>query len=340
MTKFRLSRDKKQIHAAFREWLDILKTDEIKPGSVWQIDGSDVRLRRIHRGIAQLDTDFWIGSATRSALQINEPRIVTTENKGGHLALDARGRRYIIRQGDIHGNDDFDRVRGQTFIDRTGYPRLDVRTEKGPSAKQWHLVARLDGQSDAAIRRATVEFVRRCWNARTYGTQAADDQKRIDALLGKSERGGWHDIEPDATPRRVLRVQGYVLEQLEEILDNAGIEIGKSRHAAGYEVDAEIAAPGGKILVEVKTGISPADVYCGIGQLTVYPLILTSLANYPKILLLPGRPSAALSDALAACGVELHSYEIKRGRKKAKATFSGAFLQRCGMTKKQIAALT
>ena len=36
-------------------------------------------------------------------------------------------------------------------------------------------------------------------------------------------------------------------------------------------------------------------------------------------------------EALQTCGIELHNYELVRGRRKAKARFSAAFLRRCGV---------
>lgn len=328
----RLSGDKRLVQSAFREWHEILKAGSIQYGSRWQIAGSQVRFRQIGRHNPRIHTEFWIGSSDGAALQINETRVATREDGGSHIATDARGRRYLLRQGDIHGSDEFDRVKDKIFAERTGLPIASVQQGDQPAGKQWHVVTPLDGVSAASIRAATADFVLRCWNARTYGAQAARDQQHLDALLGTPERGGWHDVQPDPTPRRVLLVQGYVYEALGAILEKAKISLTKPRHAAGYEVDGVIGAPTSNILVEIKTGVSAADIYCGIGQLTVYPILLPDLEKLDRILLLPGQPRTAMADAIKTSGVELHSYEIeRRGRKRPDIRFSQAFLRRCGV---------
>lgn len=234
------------------------------------------------------------------------------------MAIDIRERRYIIRQGMLTGNPPSDRIDEAEFRRRTGLNPSTVTVGGKPATKEWHIVACLDGCSEAAIRESTAEFVRRCWNARTFGRQAADDQIRLTNLFGRSERGGWYDVDPALTPTRVLRVQGYVYECLDKVLRASGIAI-KPRHAANYEVDGTIDAPAGPILVEIKTGVSAADVYCGVGQLNLYPVVLPDLATHARILLLPGKPTKHLADALETCGIELHHYELKRGRRRAMA---------------------
>jgi len=214
-----------------------------------------------------------------------------------------------------------------------------MRVGVSKARKEWHVVARLDGRSDAAILNDTAEFVRRCWNARIFGLKAADDQARLAALFGRAERGGWYDVDPALLPKRVLKVQGYVSECLAAVLEESGISLDKPRHAANYEVDGTVDAPGGPLLIEIKTGVSAADVYCGVGQLTVYPIVLPDLAAHAKILLLPGKPGPDLVKALEGCGVELHSYELKRGRRRATALFAAAFLRRCGVPDQRIADL-
>lgn len=329
----RLQTDPQSAQRAFRDWLDILESGSDDSGPTWQLWGTDISFRRIGRHEPRLHTEFWVGSAASAALQINEPRTPATENGGSHVAIDKRGRRYILRQGDIHGNSELDRIKGLTFADRTGLSVADVRRGRKSATKQWHVVARLDGASQASIRAATADFVLRSWNARIYGAKAAEDQRRLGTLLGSPERGGWYDIEPDPTPRRVLRLQGYVYEDLEAVLSGSGVELSKPRHAAGYEVDGVIGASRRPALLEIKTGVSASDVYCGLGQLTIYPLILPDLSKLARILLLPGTPSPALVEAIGKANVELHSYEMeRRARGRPRIRFSAKFLRRCGAT--------
>jgi len=335
----RISENKALTAAAFDEWHHVIRLGAEEIGSAAQIAGTQVRFRRISRHDKKRHLDFWIGSSQEAAVQLNQPGTVKSENPGTTLAVDAKKRRYIVRQGMLTGNPPSDRIDEAEFRRRTGLAPATVTVGGKPAKKEWHVVACLDGATNAAVRESTAEFVRQCWNARTFGMQAADDQTRLTALFGKSERGGWYDVDPALTPTRVLRVQGYVYECLEKVLKASGIAIEKPRHAANYEVDATIDAPAGRILVEIKTGVSAADVYCGVGQLNLYPVVLPDLASHARILLLPGKPTKHLADALEICGIELHHYELKRGRRRATAIFTTEFLKRCGVSSKSVADL-
>lgn len=332
----KLSDDARQVHASFIAWHAILIAGAEEIGSAHQIEGTDVRFRRLPRHPEKLNLDFWIGSSAAAAVQLNQPSTVGSVNPGTSIAVDGKGRRYLVRQGDLHGNPPSMRVKGQDFIRRTGLRPVEMitqskqtRTPRQP--KFWYVVAQLDGLPDVTIRNDTVEFVRRCWNARIFGAKAADDQERLGSLFGNPERGGWYDVDPALVPNRVLKVQGYVSECLERLLADSDIALRKPRHAANYEVDGTVQTSEGSILIEIKTGVSAADVYCGVGQLTVYPIVLPDLALHAKILLLPGTPGPQLVKALEGCGVELHSYELTRGRRRATARFTSTFLKRCGV---------
>ena len=328
-----LSEDADLIHTTFAEWHGILKAGGTEFGSALQIGGTDVRFRPIKRHHPKLHLDFWIGSSESAAVQLNQPKKAGSENPGSTIALDVKGRRYLIRQGDLHGNRQSERINGTDFVQRTKLERVAIQGSRSSVGKQWFIVCRLDGAGHDAVRKSTAEFVRQCWNARTYGQRTVDDQERLRALFGNPERGGWYDVEPPNTPKRMLLVQGYVSEQLTKLLETEGIEIRKPRHAANYEVDGVIDTTDRHILLEIKTGISAADVYGGLGQLTLYPILLPDLVDHARILLLPGDPGEPLVEALTSCDVELHRYQLKRGRSYAKACFSAAFLRRCGMSK-------
>lgn len=58
-----------------------------------------------------------------------------------------------------------------------------------------------------------------------------------------------------------------------------------------------------------------------------------------ELLVARGTPQALLVDALKGCGVELHSYALKRGRKRAEAVFSAPFLRRRGITERKVTQL-
>lgn len=335
----KICENKADIAAAFDDWHDVIRqgADEIR--SAKQIAGTDVRFKRIARHKKKRHLDFWIGSSSGAAVQLNQPGTAKSEDPGTTLAIDAQKRRHIVRQGILTGNPPSDRIDEAEFRRRTGLTPATVTVGGKPAKKEWHIVATLDGTSSAEIRASTAEFVRRCWNARTFGRQAVKDQSRLAELLGRPERGDWYDVDPALSPTRVLRVQGYVFECLAAVLKASKIEIGKPRHAANYEVDGTIDTPTGPMLLEIKTGVSAADVYCGVGQLNLYPVVLPDLAKHARVLLLPGEPTRPLVDALAKCGVELHQYDLKRRRRSAKATFTADFLRRCGVDPRRVADL-
>lgn len=336
--ELRLSGDQRLVRTAFLDWHRIVSAGSEQIGSFMQIIGTDIRYRHIARH-EKLHLDFWIGSAKGAALQLNQPGTAGSENPGTTVAVDKVGNRYLVRQGDLHKSPSSPRIQWAEFTRRTGLKPVQMQVKGAPSKKEWNIVTALDRVSHAVVREATAEFVRTCWNARTYGQQAAIDQAQVATLFGNREQGGWYDVNPALHPKRVLRVQGYVFECLEETLRPFGIIIQKPRHAANYEVDGAIDAKDGPILIEIKTGISAADVYCGVGQLTLYPLVLPDLASHDRLLLLPGDPTKPLAEALKFCGVELHRYEIKRGKRRAMAVFSARFLRRCGVPEKHMSKL-
>lgn len=331
--------DTKQVERAYNQFYEILIKGSEDLDDCRQLKNTDVRFRRLKKPAERIHIDFWVGSSTDAALQINQPRLPMSENGASHVAIDETGRRWIIRQGDIHGNANLERLRGAEFTKRTGFPQLDVKRGTASATKQWHAVVCLDQSSRKRFCAETAEFIRSCWNARAYGAQAESDNERLAALLGKPERGGWYDALPNSTPRSVMKIQGAVYEELERVLSEAGIRLKKPRHAAGYEVDAVVEGERADVLIEIKTGKSPYDVYCGIGQLNIYPKMLRGLSRCPRVLLLPDCPPKPMMDAIEECGIELHQYEYEVRDKRATVRFSDAFLLRCGMTQKQIAAL-
>lgn len=67
--------------------------------------------------------------------------------------------------------------------------------------------------------------------------------------------------------------------------------------------------------------------------------MLRDLKEHTRILLLPGQPSRQLVEALGKCRIELHGYELARGRRRASARFTAAFLQRCGVPAARVTEL-
>lgn len=280
----------------------------------------------------ELRVEFWIGDATSSAVQINEPSVPGTENPLGGVAVDGEGRRHIVRQGVLHRNNASERIEASEFATRTGLAPVDMRVEGRVATRQWHVVTPLDGLSDAAIAANTADFVARCWRARGWDERARVDEERLDELFGADERGGWFDYVPDPSPRSVLRAQGEVWQSLSHQLASEGIGLSKPKHARGYEVDAVVEGGGRSLLVEIKSGIAAADYYCGVGQLMLYAALFSRLARHRKVLLLPEeRVTGPLEEALRPLKIEVHRYRLSRTLT-IEVRFSTAFLRLCGLS--------
>lgn len=81
---------------------------------------------------------------------------------------------------------------------------------------------------------------------------------------------------PNWTKARILpnfrrHVHGEVWLALQTMLRSDGRELCKPRHARGYEVDGEINTADDALLLEIKTDVSAAKVYAGVGQLALPP---------------------------------------------------------------------
>jgi hypothetical protein len=120
------------------------------------------------------------------------------------------------------------------------------------------------------------------------------------------------------------------LAKAEALLVTDGRRLVKPR-SARFEVDGEIETQTEKLLLEIKTDSTAADIYTGIGQLILYPKLLPRLSGHRRILLLPRSPSEPLVAAIRECGVELHSYDLRLDGEKVHVCFSPQFLQLCDL---------
>ncbi len=123
----------------------------------------------------------------------------------------------------------------------------------------------------------------------------------------------------------VLALHGYVWQALAEAL---GEDIDKPR-GNGFAADAITSAS--KLLIEIKTGTSPQNIYEAVGQLTLYPYLIGLGAAYAPVLLVPDEPALKplLTAALHGAEIEVFSYAVRNGGEEPEITFSDEFLQRC-----------
>lgn len=263
------------------------------------------------------------------SVEINAPMAVADANGLASVALDTAGRRFLVRQGWLRANLDSDgEVRGSRFRTLSGLKPVQVTGALGRIPREWYVVAELD-HAAAAIRRQTGEFVHACTRARLLSSGSELPPPAPPAFAADEKGGLFLKKAVEAQPEKeVLRLQGEVWLELRRVLERSGHLLVKLRHDAGYEVDGIILTKPSNILLEIKTGLSAADVYEGVGQLLLYSRML-NLANHRRILLLPGRPSNALAAAAEAEGLMIHTYGLTADGSTIQVMFSEPFLATC-----------
>jgi len=324
---FHLLTDPDQIHEDFAIWRNAMEQHGHKRGSLWWLPEERIYFR-IEGNKFRLGLD---PTGENWTVELNEPR-QGTENPLSGLARDSGGRRYFLRQGRLHENAQSARIETSEFEERTGLRPADVTISGSPAKRSWFIVTPLDGSS-TDICRNTAAFVDRCNLARNpdAAVTAKHDYERLTELFGKPEQGGQISGQPIINFNQRRRIQGEVWQELQARLKVDGRDLVKPRHARGFEVDGEIETKAGKLLLEIKTEATAADVYAGIGQLIVYPKLLPRLSGHRCILLLPGSPSGALIKAIGECGIELHRYDLRLDGEEVHVCFSAEFLQLCNL---------
>lgn len=260
-------------------------------------------------------TDIELGvrpSGRPWTVEINAPRTPDDEMGLASIARSADGRLFLIRQGRLGANVDSDgRILEATFRALSDLTPVRVRGGNARSPRDWYIVAELDA-SPEVIRAQTGDFVRACARVRSRSRGVPDFLPPAPPLYAAPETGG--TARRKATPARpaadFVLVHGEVSLRLSALLEQAGLFLLKDRHEVGYAVDGTILAPGGPILLEIKTGTTAADVYEGVGQLMLYAEML-KLPTHRKVLLIPAVPSTALTEAVKACGIVLHHFDLE-----------------------------
>lgn len=125
--------------------------------------------------------------------------------------------------------------------------------------------------------------------------------------------------------KEVEDLQGYVSEALKDIIGPSMTKPTRN----GYAVDAMISKA--NILIEIKTGTSAHDIYEAVGQLALYPSLISLPSGLALIILIPEKPGLRpfLVAALATASIEVHFYSVGRIGKAPSIRFTRAFLDRC-----------
>ncbi|MBF5093737.1 hypothetical protein F1643_03740 [Azospirillum sp. INR13] len=336
---FLLSTSRAEIRRYFDRWRRALLEDAVREEGLWRLPGERfVFSNQDERASTRLGPRTTLGVDPLGhywAVQINEAETPGDANVTSAIALDRSGRPYLLRQGRLSARrKDEQPVSFETFRRLTGAMPAAVANGDTRIKRDWYIVTALDISSEE-IRRNTARFVDLCMVARLQGKGAGDpeDLAVLETLWSGDETGGTYVVpgRPASDPREVQRFQGEVWQHMAALLRAHGASVDKPRHAKGYEVDAEVVKAERRLLIEIKSGASAAEVYGGLGQLQLYRKLLPRLEHHEPVLLLPRLPSPALAEAVRACGVTLVTFALQVKGKRLAVTFSETFYETCGI---------
>jgi hypothetical protein len=323
----------------FDRWRKALLDTAVREDTLWRLPGERmIFANQDDRGSARLGARTTLGVdpvGHHWAVQINEADTPGDANVTSAIALDTGGRPYLLRQGRLNApRKDGQPVSFETFRRLTGATPVLVPNGDTRIRRDWYVVTALDIPADE-IRDNTARFVDLCIIARSEGRGVGDpaDLQLLKTLFSADEIGGTYTIpaRPASDPRQVRRLQGEVWQHMAALLRENGASVEKPRHADGYEVDAEVVNAGRRLLIEIKSGASAAEVYGGLGQLQLYRKLLPRLESHEPVLLLPQLPAPALAKAVRDCGVTLVTYDLRIRGQRAEVTFSESFRLACGL---------
>lgn len=333
-----ISSDSDLVAAAFAKWRSALLEGAVREWRLWRQPAERfVFTNQPARKSTELGKRTALGidpTGETWAVQINEAETPGDLNVTAAVATDSTGRAFILRQGRLNPNRESpEPILYDEFRRLSGLVPAEVTNGDTDIPREWYVVTALDGDN-AEIRQNTADFVDACVMVRTRGRGVGnpeDLQRSIELAVGE-ETGGSYMLgaRPASEEKEIKRRQGEVWQQMAIRLRQAGATVEKVRHADGYEIDAEIVKGRRRLLVEIKTAITPQDIYAGLGQLMLYTKLFPRLAEHAPVLLLPDLPGKALADAVADCGVSICTFEADFEVTPVQITFSPNFLRRCG----------
>jgi hypothetical protein len=322
-----------EANLAFRHWADAMLDGGLPIDRGWRVEGTGVAFSNYGHGApGTIDNEIMLGTdqgVRDGVVKIVRPKVSQTDK--GKLTVIGRsddGRLLLMREGWLKANRISDVVRPR-FKALSGLEPERVSVGGRASERDWYIVADLDADS-ADIVAQTVSFVHACARARAKtgvkGTPAK--QEEASYRLGLDEKGRIKKVKVTGATHEVEDLQGYVWEELKRQLGEAFQKPGRK----GYAADGMLVAA--NLLIEIKTGVSPRDVYEAVGQLALYPSLIALPAGLDPVLLVPEVPSLRpqLAAALNTVEVEVQFYSVGRVGAQPSITFPAAFLARCRQT--------
>jgi hypothetical protein len=317
-----------EINSAYFSWVKQLVEASSFRGRFWWINNTSISFNNYGHGeTGQIKNQVVFG--LRSDPSNNIVKISLTNwargEDGPHTIIgrDAKGSLIILRAGRLNSNNISDAITDE-FEKRTQLVPVELTLNGRHSKKKWFKVADLSGTADEIIVQ-TVAFVTSCATARYNNFGSAESRLVETFSLGLSEKGKTYIANYVVGSREVQALHGFVWEALKNNLGDRLEKIG----ANGFELDGIVR--NANLLIEIKTGITPYDLYTAVGQLALYPHLIGLPTDMIPILLVPdlAEVSETMKHALKQSGVELFTYSVDFKGTKPKITFSASFLQRC-----------
>lgn len=266
--------NQREADRAYRRWVKAMIGGSTEEDGSWIINGTGVIFSNYGHGApGTVEDQIMLGvdtSAGNGVVKIVRP-IVSGQDKKKLTVVgrDERGHVLLLREGWLKKNRMSNAVR-ERFSELSGLQPVPVSVAGEPSNREWHIVADVNG-SGVEIVAETVAFCHACALARwkAGGPEGGDAVKAEQYHLGLDEKGRIKKVCIEGGTKEVEELQGYVSEALKAIIGPTMTKPSRNR----YEVDAMIEAA--NLLIEIKTGTSPHDVYEAVGQLTLYPSLIS-----------------------------------------------------------------
>lgn len=322
--------NQREAERAFRRWVKAMMAGSTPNDRGWVVDGTGVTFSNYGHGEqGKIEDQVMMGiytSSTSGIVKIVRPAAAGADkHKLTIVGRDERGHVVLLREGWLKKNRISVTIR-EDFSELTGLSPVPVMVAGQRSKRDWYIVADLDRAPDEIVSQ-TVIFTNACSLARAKagGEEVFESQTGDEYHLGLDEKGCIKKVSIKGGTKEVEALQGYVSEALKAIIGPSMTKPTRN----GYAVDAMIAAA--DVLIEIKTGTSPHDVYEAVGQLMLYPSLISLPNGLARVLLIPEEPSLRpfLAAALAKASIEVHFYSVGRIGKAPKVEFTQAFLDRC-----------
>jgi len=321
--------DQTEANEAYFAWVNALQECSTRIKRSWWIENTAITFHNHGHGENGEITDqvmFALRSDTaNNIVKISLPKTAQADN-GPHTILgrDRDGSLFLLRDGRLNSNNVSAAII-DNFEQLTKLSPVEVKVDGQRSLwRKWFKVADLSLTPDE-IASQTVEFVTACAIARYSNVALAENKLAGSFSLGLGEKGKTYTANYVVGSREVLALHGFVWEALKKKLGKRLEKMGLN----GFEVDGLI--QDANLLIEIKTGITPYDLYTAVGQLALYPHLIGLPSDMMPILLVPdlAEVSEPMKQALQQHGVELFTYSVDFKGAKPKVTFSTGFLQRC-----------